>query len=221
MEQNKIFFFPRRVERRLDNLQRNELNVNVSGGAYDYSNGFSIMISNAVNSDMQRYSDEEKESYKAEMIKGTLSSNLSEVTDYTKEIKSILINTSHNDNIDIALDYQIKNLAKKSIIRNNLNYPIIVPIIEARRNKATRKIDSAQMNLYIDDFICSMRWNSKKSSKIYFVKPKDCPDISVKKLNEIKNLFCKNLMLDEKNVSVINPGFFYKIKIFIINKTRN
>lgn len=172
MEQNKIFFFPRRVERRLDNLQRNELNVNVSGGAYDYSNGFSIMISNAVNSDMQRYSDEEKESYKAEMIKGALSSNLSEVTDYTKEIKSILINTSHNDNIDIALDYQIKNLAKKSIIRNNLNYPIIVPIIDARRNKATRKIDSAQMNLYIDDFICSMRWNSKKVARFTLLNQK-------------------------------------------------
>lgn len=168
------------------------------------------MISNAINSDMQRYSDKEKESYKAEMIKGALTSNLPEVTGYIEGIKLVLINSSQNDNdnIERALDHQINNLAKKSIIRNHLNYPIIVPIIEARRNKATRKIDSAQMNLYIDDFICSMRWNSKESSKIYFVKPQNCPDISIKKLNEIKNLFCKNLMLDDKKVNVVTTGFF-------------
>lgn len=172
--------------------------IHCTGAFEDYATGLSLGISNSNELDISKYSEEIQQFIKEEMIKSLLFCNEDSAKLPAKQLNTILISSDESEN---NFNLAVKNLSKSSNLRSATKPYVLVPLVLKQKNdtKDRSKVTSATMNVYVDDCVCTFSWNSAKPDQINFSKPDDCPNVSEEKLENAKQLFCREIGLKNKS----------------------
>ncbi len=181
-------------------------NIQYGGYFASFDPEYNIFLDASGEIHMDKLSEEDQQILKEILISYFLKTQ--DKNNHARNLQAVIISSDGSpQNINAA----IKNAAQNSQPFPPLSKARIkVPIIELQRNK-DRKVESATMNVYVDNYVCTMSWNASQPNNVTFSKPDGCPDISTQNLEAAKQLLLKNTRDNNTN----NVSYTKEIRQFI------
>ncbi len=157
-----------------------------SGYFTAFDKGYNIFIEASEKTDIDKASKKTQQKLKENLIRSFLESNDKNAN--AKDLQTVIVSS---DGSPKNRDAAIKNAAENSKLINRATTCVDVPIIVSQKNK-DRKVESATMNVYVDNYVCTMSWDATQSDNVTFLKPDGCPNISTQNFKAAKQLLLKN-----------------------------